>query len=498
MQMKNFTRITLGFLCVSCMPIYTHADTVFNGVHDEDIYISESGVIKNYGTLNGTIHTNGYTVRIENYGEINSEFDVANAALVTQVVNDETGLHRIYKLGGHNIVVNTTDEIDMAEFVNFISGAADVSANGACFVVGANVPDNNVEIHVGNDTSFYVTTIPNDLSQPLVRNIWRDNTTFVDQRGIDPMYIVEPRWVGNDLYINLSRQTDYSIVMDNDLGEYLDELRVIDADDKLLYALDRAPDRASMKRILSESAHTNPIKLMDVSRSINTFFDSMAIDDIRFGFVARPLYIWGDDYSFVGGAGNITGKIANHTIGTAGIVGGMLRYDGDYDKYSGALYGGNLGVQYMDSDFYLRGYATASYSKFNDANVFDGAHMVRDVNGIGAMGVVDFGLVFAIGQEMKLVPFVGARADYASVMNDSNVDMNLRGGLNFHVDTDADGNLYKIGARLLGQSDGAIYAGIYTDMISTADGVGGGLALGALRDDMGMSYKLELNIKFEF
>lgn len=495
--MRKFTRIIFGIVC-GFVPVCAHADTVFNGVYNDDIYISESGVIKNYGTLNGTIHTNGYTIKIENYGEINSEFDVPNAALVTQAVNDETGLRKIYNLAGHNIEVNMTDEIDMAEFVNFISGAGDVSANGAHFIVGANVPDNDVKIHVGNGTNFYVTAIPDDLSQPVVRNIWPLGTTFVDQRGIDPMYIVDGRLVGHNLYVDLSRQTDYSIAIGGDLGEYLDELRVIDADDKLLYALDRAQDRASMNHILDKSAHTNPIKLMDASRSINTFFDSMAIDDIRFGFVARPMYIFGGDYSFVGGAGNITGKIANHTIGTAGIVGGMLRYDGDYDKYSGALYGGNLGIQYMDSDFYLRGYAVVSYATFNDANVFDGARMVRDVNGIGAMAVADFGLPFAIGEEMKLVPFVGARAEYASVLDDATTDINLRGGLNFYVDTNTDGNLYKIGARVLGQSDGVIYAGIYTDMMSTADGVGGGLALGALHDDMGMSYKIELNIKFEF
>ena len=33
---------------------------------------------------------------------------------------------------------------------------------------------------------------------------------------------------------------------------------------------------------------------------------------------------------------------------------------------------------------------------------------------------------------------------------------------------------------------------------STADGVGGGASVGVLYDDMGLSYKLELNIKFEF
>jgi len=97
-----------------------------------------------------------------------------------------------------------------------------------------------------------------------------------------------------------------------------------------------------------------------------------------------------------------------------------------------------------------------------------------------------------------LIPFIGVRVDYASVLNDTKIDAAARVGLNANVDTDMDGNKYKFGARVLWQTDGSLYAGIYTDMMSTADGVGGGASVGILYDDMGLSYKLELNIKFEF
>ena len=96
------------------------------------------------------------------------------------------------------------------------------------------------------------------------------------------------------------------------------------------------------------------------------------------------------------------------------------------------------------------------------------------------------------------MPFVGARGDWASVLNDNDFDASFRAGLIANVDTDTDGNKYKFGAQLLAQTDGSIYGGIYTDMMSTADGVGGGASIGVLHDDMGWSYKLELNIKFEF
>lgn len=471
---------------------------------DEEIHITGSGTITNYGTLHGTIIIDsGLAVTFQNFGEINSNFNVGGTATVTQNVTSENDLHALGNLTGYNVYVDTRNldgtknRIDMAEFITMISGASNVEVQSAEFIVGTNVPDNNVPINVNNSTTLYLTGLPNDLSKPVVRGI--SGTPFVETVGIDPMYDVTVNWYGSDLYLSVVRQTDYSAIMpDNNLGNYLDELRDKNPNDKLLSALDAAPDRASMNRILSKSVRLNPIKSMDAVRSINTFYDSFAIDDIAFGFIARPFYIHSNDFHFVGGAANVTGKIVTNTVGTIGINGGMLKYNGDYDEYSGTLYGGNIGVRYMDDDFYLRVFGVVSYANFSDINAFDGVRMLPNVNGISGMGAFDVGLVYHAMNELKLIPFVGARIDYASVLNDANIDAAARAGLNLGIDTGMDGNKYKFGARILGQTDGAFYAGIYTDMISTADGVGGGASVGIMYDNMGLSYKLELNIKFEF
>ena len=348
-----------------------------------------------------------------------------------------------------------------------------------------------------NSTTFYIKGLPSDLTKPLIKGVV--GTPFVQTVDIDPMYDVSVDWHGLDLYLSVLRRTDYSEIMpDSNLGNYLDDLRDKNPDDKLLSALDRAPDRRSLNNILAKSVRTNPIKLMDASRSINTFYDSFAMDDVAFGIIARPFYISSDDFYFVGGAVNVTGKIAKNTVGTIGIVGGMLKYNGDYDEYNGNLYGGNIGVRYMDDDFYVRAYGTVSYAMFNDIYAFDGTRMVQNVNGLGGMATADAGLVYRVMDELKLIPFIGARIDYASVLNDTDIGGAARAGINALVDTDMDGNKYTFGARMFGQTDGAVYAGIYTDMMSTADGVGGGASVGLLYDDMGLSYKLELNIKFEF
>lgn len=490
--------------CYNISESYTFNDT---DVIDEEIHISAGGgpfTIINYGRLHGPITiASGVAVTFQNFGEITSSFDVAETATVTQNVTSMDDLHVLGTLSGFDVHVDTRNldgtknRIDMADFMHMIAGASTVEVESAEFLVGTNIPDNSVLINVNNNTTLYINGLPDDLLRPLVKGIL--GTPFVETIGIDPMYDVTVDWRTSDLYLIVVRRTDYSEIMpDTNLGNYLDDLRDENPDDKLLGALDAAPDRKTLNRILSESVRVNPIKLMDAPRSINTFYDSMALDDVAFGIIVRPFYIASSDFHFIGGAINVTGDIAKNTVGTIGINGGMLKFNGDYDEYSGTLYGGNFGVRYMDDDFYLRAFGTMSYANFSDINAFDGVRMVQNVSGIGGMGAVDAGLVYRASQEIKLIPFIGARVDYASVLNDTKIDAAARAGLNANVDTDMDGNKYKFGARVLGQTDGSLYAGIYTDMMSTADGVGGGASVGILYDDMGLSYKLELNIKFEF
>lgn len=501
-QMKNIIYglfVGAGIFPMVCMGLEINGNLQFNSneVINDDIYINESVTIDNYGILNGTIHTNGFGINFTNYGQINSLFDISGNSEIIQYITGLDNAHKIYNLYGYKVNVNTTDILNMADFLDLISGASVVNVEKAGFIIDTNLPENNIAINVTNSTTFYIKGLPSDLSKPLIKGIV--GTPFVQKVDIDPMYDVTVDWRGPDLYLLVVRWTDYSEIMpDENLGNYLEDLRDKNPNDKLLNALDRAPDRRTLNDILSKSVRTNPIKLMDAPRTINTFYDSMAIDDIKFGFIARPFYIASDDFRFIGGAANVTGKIAPNTVGTVGLNGGSLKYNGDYDEYSGVLYGGNIGVRYMDDDFYLRAFGTMSYAKFDDINAFDGVRMVQNVNGIGGMGTADAGLVYVVGQEIKLIPFIGARMDYASVLNDTNMDVAARAGLNVNVDTDMDGNKYKFGARVLGQTDGAVYTSIYTDMMSGADGVGGGASFGLLYDDMGLSYKLELNIKFEF
>ena len=82
--------------------------------------------------------------------------------------------------------------------------------------------------------------------------------------------------------------------------------------------------------------------------------------------------------------------------------------------------------------------------------------------------------------------------------NNHTTDFNARAGIEFTVNTAHDGNKYDAGMRTFIQTDGGIYAMIYSNMLSIADGIGGGVNLGALYNDSVLSYKIGLDINVLF
>ena len=86
-QMSKFTHIILGILCAFllriCAGLDVSGDYVFgNEINtNEEIHITGSGIITNYGNLGGKITIDsGVTVIFQNFGNITSNFNVSDDA----------------------------------------------------------------------------------------------------------------------------------------------------------------------------------------------------------------------------------------------------------------------------------------------------------------------------------------------------------------------------------------------------------------------------------
>lgn len=543
--MKNILKI-LCFFVFEFIVMGVHAHTIEDGVlyifagetYDADItFDSETPYLSivNMGVITGNITVDaGVVVPIQNYGEITGDINLLcnddSCAqvyqIITGIVDTDSGLNDmnpISGLTGYNVIVaNYANEISLADIIAVAGNAGQIVLTGPNVVVDVcaigNHPgillnpgaiteivgESNTNPETGetiSSVSFSVYGITEDWdeTQPFLTGI-EDFANFAGAmfEGVDSMFAPVARPYGDSLYVDMVRQTNYGIVFENDLGDWLDELRDDAPDDKLLGALDAARTRAGLRDVLSRSMRTNPIRLMDPVRSFNTFVLGEHIHDLAFGIVAEPFYIYSSDFSVLGGGAGVSGRIAKNLVAKFGAYAGKMDYDGDLDNFSGMIYGANFGALYKDSDFYVRGIGTVSSAQFNDIEVFDGTRGVQNPNGISGAGAIDGGLVFRLFDEFDLTPFVGARFDYAHVLNFNNTDLNIRFGLNIDKEATVDGNKYALGVQAVGQTNGEIYGAIYTDIMSVVDGVGGRLQFGILNDDFGLSYKIALDAKFTF
>ena len=522
MGMKNVIKFLCDFaLCFVAIDVWA---IEIGSTYDEsnpygDISfgpLDSDTTIINHGVIGGTITiTGGILVTIQNYGEIINPILCIDCvpANINQIITGNGDMNLIAGLSGHRVIVdNENNNINLSDVIAAAGGAGQIVLTGANVVLDIGAIDTHPAIEFnpgagGNSTNSVAFIIRGwnenwDESQPILNGIVlsnaSDNFGGAEFIGVDSMFDPYAELDGSRLYARFARQTNYGIVFENDLGDWLDELRDENPDDKLLGALDAARNRAGLRDVLSNSMRTNPIRLLDPVRSFNTFMLGDHIHDLAFGVVAEPFYIYSGDFSVLGGGAGVAGRITKNLVAKFGGYAGRMNYDSELDDFNAMVYGANFGALYKDSDFYARAVGTLSSAQFKDIEIFDGVRGKQNPNGISGAGIADGGIVFRVLDEFDLTPFIGARFDYAGVAGFSDTDVNMRFGLNIDKETIVDGNKYAFGLSAVGQTNGDIYGSIYTDIMSVVDGVGGRLQFGILNDDLGLSYRISLDAKFAF
>ena len=191
-------------------------------------------------------------------------------------------------------------------------------------------------------------------------------------------------------------------------------------------------------------------------------------------------------------------RLNDKWVAEMGGFGGYTKYSGELDDFSAINYGVKIGTRYEDDDLFATVRAIMSYAKFKDVYAFDGTHGVNNPTGMALATVADFGPVFHVDEFIKIKPFIGAIVESVNIMDKSKSEYRGRIGTDVNTGTRLDDNQYNVGLRAFMESDGRVYGGIYTDMLSFVDGVGGGIDAGVISDDTGFSYKVALNGKFIF
>ena len=493
--------VFVGFITCSCV-VYSVRAVEYYDVHDEELNFT-TGIVKNYGTLNGLIHIlDDSTVYIQNYGQINSPFDYGTNIFLTQQITSAGNLRKIDNLTGFDIKVSGAQNINMSELVDVAEHAMQINLENSYVIVDSSFQNFSVPINIeGNSVTLCVSGNPEnwlDGDVALVSNI-TGQTPFVQVVNNNPMYAVQPNLTNGTLYVNAVRQTNYSIVTSNQtLGEYLNQLQNQNPDDPLVQALNNANSISEVNNILAHSPRTNPIKLMNAVKTINSLKIANSAYTADFGVFMKSGYVLSDDFSYYNMNLNLTGEPMDNLAVAFGVDVGRLEYSDVYSNANSMLYGGNLGLYYNIDDYFVNLFGAFSYAQFYDIDVFGNGRTVKNPHGTGETIALDSGVKFWAFDMLDVVPFVGIRLDKVSLLNDSESDVVERIGFNLKHNAKFDENFYSICLNAYAETNETFYIGLHTNVVSTADAISGGVGLGVLYDDMGWTYQISANAKFLF
>lgn len=472
-----------------------------------DMSINNSVNITNLGNISGFIEVMpGRDVYIQNSGTIDATFYIPNTSRVIQVIHGDSDLNPI--IGATNnfqIMVQNEEKIAWpvlqeisiwADKIILNNSVLDLSSKNIGDSVGENIVAPEIELQ-GNNV-LYIDDITKFLDKPLLSNISGDGTINVEAAEINSLYRVSSYIKDSELFINLIRETDYLKILGDNKGAFLNKLRNVNPDDRLLSILDNAESIDDIKGVLSRSIRLNPINLMN---SV-TVFNSFLINDFSKnldGFTVAPLFIYSDDFHITGITVDASHRIADKvTLGATGYM-AETEYASDIDEYKSVLYGGNVRIEYSDELLLARIMTGITQSDFEIGAVFNGERSFSDPSGYSLYSVADFGFNFNMIDSFIISPFVRAGFDSTDIVGCS--DKNIFTGIGTDVAfvTGVYDIEYRYGLNFSAYTNGYINSAFRISVISIADRAGGNIDVGMVLNELGeYSYKISAGINFKF
>jgi len=476
------------------------------------INVIGSVLIENGGEIHSNLNIcNNCDVSIQNFGVYDASVTLGSDATITQIMTNSADVTRLNNIGvNYDVCIrNTPDVLNWNDIVNNTSGSG-----GQYTLSDAKIHMDNIiainDVALDGIVYVYTDTMP-DTDTMVFNNPSGDGTVRVVYNGDDPLHFLEAYKSGGNVFVRVTRSTDYARILDNtsntsnsnnnQQGNILNELRQESPNDKLIEQLDSAQSINEINHIISQSVKFHPIKLM---RSIKTIYSHKTLEIMHIdqydGFGVMPFGFFSNDMSVFGVEPNLHINISdNFKMKLFGNI-SNLKYSDDINEYSAAVYGFGTDVVYLlPYNNFIRALAGAAFSSFNTGKVFNGNKTTKNPSGFLGYGVTEFGHKFTIGDNNYVSPFVMMGGDYATVLNSKDADLYAGSGVNVGTVFEIDGLTYSYGLRGVLRTDGSVGGNINMSVWSAMDDAGADFTFGTMYDKTnGLSYHISLNAKFDF
>ena len=463
--------------------------------HPDALYVSNSISILNNGVFETDVYLcDGCDLYIRNQGDFTAYMN--GAGRVYHVVSGVDDLNVIDVNKEYLLLVQGAEHLVLNDVYD-VAGAADkIIIQDSVIDFGVLDINKSYELELHGNVVFYQGGIINVLDGPLIHNVSGDaNITFVTN-VINPLF-VNVAYIDNEaLYVRQVRETDYVKVLGAGIGDYLNNIRIMDSGDRLLGALDSAVDMSSLYDVMTDSVRLNPDKLLETVRIISSF-DGFS-SGVQSGVGVRTALSITDDFDSYELA-----SVAGITVGDFGlgvwVRYGELYYLSDVDEFKGGYYGVSLNAEYLVNDnMFVRGAFGLNNFEFDVGNVFYDGRCVADPSVLSGSLLADYGVNYQFYDRINVTPFVGLDMKFYRLENIYDLDFGLRTGVGAGYTYQMHAIRYDYDLNIvfnsLGESGIQLDAGFW----SVYDNAGGNISLSIMRVMDVMAYKTTIGGKIVF
>lgn len=468
--------------------------------------IDSSISILNRGVINSDFYITGSNlVYVTNSGKINGVFNVVPDAKLVQIIQSNDDITNLSVNRNFSVLVRDANDISVTDVFNIATNADKLTFDNSTLVLNSPVhsvkTDNGpgvIEI-IGNVVIKLNSANSIDYSSPIFRKVSEVGHVYFDVLDIGPLYNAVSYFDDGDLYMKIIRETDYGRIFENGLGTFLNNLRRDMPDDKLLVAMDNAPDMDTLNSIMHDSVRLHPINLM---RPVRRMHILDALDRWRYSDVSDidgATDVMFSDDMLIGRVGiSMTGNVASNLYAASGVYLGKLIVTDDINDFTGNLYGANLNMHFDDGVIIGNLSGGIVWANFDVGPVFDGDATVFNPSGISGFIAMDAGTYLYREYDFTIVPFAGVITNYASVLNDSDTIALANFGLELNLSEYDFDILYDYGIRGGILTDGAYHVGAFAKFTAPDDDIGAQINATIIHDEFGFSYKASVSINMAF
>lgn len=471
----------------------------------DDIYISNSVTLINSGKISGNIDVcSSCNIFVQNNGEINAVFNIDKNSDLIQVVHDYDGLNLLQVNGNYNLLVDNKKGMSINEIMN-VGKYADkiIFDNSVLFVEDAKVKLSrsavkNPEIEIIGNTDIYIESIESIKNKVILSNVSGEGTVNIYDNNLDSLYSIKAYIENENLYGVLVRETDYSKILKNKTGEFLDYIRTVNPDDKLLLQLDSAKNMKEFSHIANKSVRLNPINLMLPIKYINSFymFDNRVLDNRSFNLETFSLL--SDDYKIYGGNVVLNNDFSKSIKLSMSLYSAYTQFLDDINDFNSLTFGANAKVYYDNKNFFGNFIIGSNISKFNSGVVLSKDDIIYNPKGYSFYASVDAGKEIYNKNNLFIKPFISANTNLVKVLDNYDFNSDFGAGADIKLSYDEYDIKYDYGIKGKAYVSGQIIAGVYMHFFSDADMAGGHTSINTIYDEIGFSYNLNLGLNINF